>query len=262
MILPPLKTGDWKPAFPALRVDNCSRPTFWAPNRPNLILKGQPLFRMDARALEGIEEIAEQTSIRVNERGRRGKFGWGVSPNIARASVVREQKKAPQKKAPRKRVSKKKTLRPITAKSPPSAARAASVGQLFTGYSTLIETCRARADELGISRLELDRLAGLPAGYSGKLLGRDGCGPRQKRAWPVSLDAMLGALGLQVILIEDPVATARTLALRTPVDRANQRFRNVCRISATLLPPPSQSASPPLLTVVAAKRSARGGKYG
>jgi hypothetical protein len=57
-------------------------------------------------------------------------------------------------------------------------------------------------------------------------------------------------------------ATARTLALRTPVDRANQRFGNVCRISATLLAQPSQPASPPLLTVVSAKRSARGSKYG
>jgi hypothetical protein len=64
------------------------------------------------------------------------------------------------------------------------------------------------------------------------------------------------------ILIEDEAAAARTIALRTPVDRANQRFGNVCRISATLLAPPSQAASPPLLTVVAAKRSARGGKYG
>jgi hypothetical protein len=46
---------------------------------------------------------------------------------------------------------------------------------------------------------------------------------------------MLGVLGLRVLLIEDDVATARTLALRTPVDRANQRFGNVCRISAKLL---------------------------
>src|ERR1700730_7664731 len=171
----------------------------------------KPRFNMDARALEGIEEIAEQTSLRVNERSRRGKFGWGVSPNIARASVAREQKKAPQKKAPRKRVSKKKTPKPISAKSPPSAARAAAVGQLFTSYSTLIETCRVRCDQLELSRAELDRLSGLPDGYSSKLLGRDGCGQRQKRAWPVSLEALLGALGFKVILIIDEQATATRL---------------------------------------------------
>jgi hypothetical protein len=91
------------------------------------------------------------------------------------------------------------------------------------------------------------------------LLGRDGCGPRQKKVWPVSLELMLGALGLKILLIEDDAATARTLERRVPVDRANQRFGNVCRISATLLPPPSQPASPPLLTVVSTKR--RGGKY-
>jgi hypothetical protein len=54
----------------------------------------------------------------------------------------------------------------------------------------------------------------------------------------------------------------RTLALRTPVDRANQRFGNVCRISAKLLPKPAQPAPPPLLTTVGTKRPARRGKYG
>jgi hypothetical protein len=71
---------------------------------------------------------------------------------------------------------------------------------------------------------------------------------------------MLGVLGLKILLIEDDVATARTLALRTPVDRADQRFGNVCRISAKLLPPPSQPTLRPRLTVVS-KRPARGGKY-
>jgi hypothetical protein len=193
--------------------------------------------------------------IRVDKRTRRGNLGWAIPPNIERSSVSREKKKTPK-------TPKKKAPRPITAKSPPSAARAAAVGQLFTGYGTLIESCRVRCDQLALSRAELDRLSGLPDGYSAKLLGRDGCGPRQKRVWPVSLDVMLRALGLAVILIEDEAATARTLALRTPVQSNQQRFGNISRISATLLPPPSQPVSPPLLTVVAAKRSARGGKYG
>jgi hypothetical protein len=93
-------------------------------------------------------------------------------------------------------------------------------------------------------------------------LGKDGAGEKQKRMWPIGLEAMLGTLGLKVLLIEEETATARTLALRTPGDRANQRFGNVCRISATLLAKPSQPPPPPLLTVVSAKRSARGGKYG
>ena len=71
---------------------------------------------------------------------------------------------------------------------------------------------------------------------------------------------MIGALGLKILLIEDEAATARTLALRQLVDRSQQRFGNVCRISAKLLPPLSQPASPPLTAVP--KRQARGGKYG
>jgi hypothetical protein len=138
----------------------------------------------------------------------------------------------------------------------------ATLGRVFSDYQTLVETCRARADELGISRLEIDRLSGLPTGYAGKLLGKDGGAPgrKHKKMWPIALESMLGVLGLKILLIEDDVAAARTLALRTPVDRANQRFGNVCRISATLLPPPSQPASPAHLRVVQGKR--RGSKYG
>jgi hypothetical protein len=139
----------------------------------------------------------------------------------------------------------------------------AELGRLISDYRTLVETCRARADELGISRLEIDRLGGPPVGYAGKLLGKDGGAPgrKHKKMWPIALESMLGVLGLKILLIEDDAATARTLALRTPVDRANQRFGNVCRISAKLLPPPSQPGSPPVLTVVTDKRR-RGSKYG
>jgi hypothetical protein len=115
-----------------------------------------------------------------------------------------------------------------------------------TRNRTLLETCRARADELELSRLEIDRLGGLPTGYAGKLLGKDGgaSGRKHKKMWPVALESMLGVLGLKILLIEDDAATARTLALRTPVQNHQQRFGNVCRISAKLLPKPSQPASP------------------
>jgi hypothetical protein len=204
---------------------------------------------MDARALEGIEEIAGQTSARPT---RRGIFGFSVSPSLARASVVREQKKA----------SKKKAAIPVTVKSPPSPGQPAAVGKSFTCYSTLVETCRARCDELELSRAELDRLSGLPEGYSAKLLGRDGCGPRRKRAWPISLEALLGTLGLKVILIVDETAEARTLARREkPVDRSQQRFGNVSRLTPKLLASSApQPASPPILTAISGKR--RGSKYG
>ena len=63
----------------------------------------------------------------------------------------------------------------------------------------------ARADELGLSRLELDRLSGLPVGYSGKLLGRDGAGPKPKRMWPIGLEAMLGA-DASLVIVNNPGA--------------------------------------------------------
>jgi hypothetical protein len=43
----------------------------------------------------------------------------------------------------------------------------------------------------------------------------------------VSLELMLGALGLKLILVEDPAATARTLARREPVQQRQQRFGNM-----------------------------------
>jgi hypothetical protein len=136
----------------------------------------------------------------------------------------------------------------------------AELGRLITDYRTLVETCRARADELAISRLELDRLAGPPVGYSGKLLGKDGAGPRKKRMWPVGLEALLGTLGLRILLIEDEAATSRTLALRTPVQSNQQRFGNVSRLTPKLLAAPQQPVGPPALTIVNGGRK-RGSKY-
>ncbi|WP_213775434.1 hypothetical protein [Bradyrhizobium sp. dw_78] len=131
----------------------------------------------------------------------------------------------------------------------------AQLGRLINDYRGLVETCRARADELGISRLEIDRLGGLPVGYAGKILGRDAGEPRRKnkKMWPYALEAMLGVLGLKILIIENDVATARTLALRTPVDRSNQRFGNASRLT----PRDHELAAP-----VADTAKRRGSKYG
>jgi len=208
---------------------------------------------MDARALEG-GEIAAQTSARVNERIRHGKFSWNVSPSIERVSASREKKKAPK---------------PVAARQPPVESVinpptvSTCIARPVTGYKGLVETCRQRAIELAISRLELDRLAGLPSGYSAKLLGNDDGVPRKKRMWPASLEAILGTLGLQLIVVEDPVATSRTLSRRVPVDHCNQRFDNKCNSKTVpqLAPPQKEpaAASRAHLRVIQGKR--RGGKY-
>jgi hypothetical protein len=205
--------------------------------------------------LDGAAEIFEQTSLRVNERTRHGKFGWNISPSVERASPAHEKKKTPK---------------PIAAKQPPveSAANPPTVSTCIarpvTGYKGLIETCRQRATELALSRLELDRISGLPAGYSAKLLGKDDCVPRKKRMWPASLEAILGTLGLQIIVIEDYAATSRTLSRRVPVDQANQRFDNKCnsktvpKLAAHVKEPAVISRAH--LRVIQGKR--RGSKYG
>jgi hypothetical protein len=84
----------------------------------------------------------------------------------------------------------------------------------------------APPNDLALSRLKIDRLAGLPAGYSGKLLDKEGGALKAKRMWPASLEAILGTLGLQIIIVEDYAATSRTLSRRVPVDQASQRFDN------------------------------------
>jgi hypothetical protein len=209
---------------------------------------------MDARALDGLEKIAEQTSLRVDERGRHGKFRWAIPPNIERVSASHEKKKTPK---------------PIVTKRPPveSAVTPPTVSTCIarpvTGYKGLVETCRQRAIEMAISRLELDRLAGLPSGYSAKLLGKDDGALKRKRMWPASLEAILGTLGLQIVLIEDHVATSKTLSRRVPVDHCNQRFDNKCNSKTVpqLAPPQKEpaAASRAHLRVVQGKR--RGSKH-
>jgi hypothetical protein len=193
----------------------------------------------------------------VDKRTRHGNLGWAIPPTIARASVPREKKKTPK---------------PIATKPPPLAKSteppptvSTCIARPVTGYKGLVETCRQRADELAISRLEIDRLAGLPAGYNAKLLGKGNGETKQKRMWPAGLEAILGTLGLQIIIIEDHAATSKTLSRRVPVDQCNQRFDNKCNSSKTVPKIAAPAAAPAVasrahLRVVQGKR--RGSKYG
>jgi hypothetical protein len=134
------------------------------------------------------------------------------------------------------------------------------------GYRGLVETCRERANELALSRQEIDRLSGLPDGYAGKLLGKAN-GSKAKRMWPKSLEEILRTLGLQIIVIEDHAATSKTLARRAPVDARQQRFNNksnapkqIAAAEIVLLAPPTP-VSRAHLRVVQSKRPGRS-KYG
>jgi hypothetical protein len=156
-------------------------------------------------ALGGLEQIEQQTALRVNERThhqrRPGhKHGWGISPNIARASPSREKK--PPAKAPTKAA----TVAAPTTKKPPSP-----IGRMIASYDDFVDVCRARADELEISRIELDRITGLADAHSSMLLTKK----FMKVFGPVSTGLMLDALGLRLLVVEDPKLTERTLKRRT-----------------------------------------------
>ena len=64
-------------------------------------------------------------------------------------------------------------------------------------YGQLVAVMRARNDELEITREVMDERAHLPSGYSAKLLAQI------KNFGPSSLGAMLGVLGLALIVVED-----------------------------------------------------------
>lgn len=84
---------------------------------------------------------------------------------------------------------------------------------------------RRRVSELNISHLRLDEIAGLPAGYSGKLLG-----PAQvKNFGPMSFIVMPKSLGLCLALVEDPNALARVKDRYIPRQRVNSRNGNQAR---------------------------------
>jgi hypothetical protein len=63
----------------------------------------------------------------------------------------------------------------------------------------MLALIRARIDELGITYATLDAIAGLPDGYAGKLLADRPL----RRAGPLALSLILGALGYGVQLFED-----------------------------------------------------------
>jgi hypothetical protein len=69
----------------------------------------------------------------------------------------------------------------------------------------LCDAFRARVDQLNISMETLDSIAGLPLRYSAKLLAP----VPVKQFGPMSLDAMLGALGLRLAVFEDAEQMAR-----------------------------------------------------
>lgn len=103
---------------------------------------------------------------------------------------------------------------------------------LITDYDGLVAACRARADQLNISRDTIDEVAGLPKGYTSKALmaepfgGKSATGGRlsSRNLGRVSLGPMLGALGIALVVVEDPEAMARTVRRRSARNKSQVRM--------------------------------------
>jgi hypothetical protein len=89
-----------------------------------------------------------------------------------------------------------------TATESPNTPRIVGVA---TNYLELVAGFRARLAELGISYSTLDEIAGWTDSYSTKVLGEEPL----RHMGAMALDAMLGATGLKIALIDDPERLAR-----------------------------------------------------
>jgi hypothetical protein len=88
------------------------------------------------------------------------------------------------------------------------------LGEVTTlnGYAGLIDIFRARFDELGITGECSDHLGGLASGHTTKLLTKG----HMKRFGPVTLGAILGVLGLKMVVTVDQEQLAQISGRLTP----------------------------------------------
>jgi hypothetical protein len=83
--------------------------------------------------------------------------------------------------------------------------RAGMTERLIRTIDELVAAIRARRDELDLSHETLDHIAGLQPGYVSKLLAPE----PMKGLGPISLPALLGALGVALVLVEDTAQVER-----------------------------------------------------
>jgi hypothetical protein len=82
----------------------------------------------------------------------------------------------------------------------------------ISDYAALLNVVRRRKAELNLSYELLDELAGTQSGYSVKILG-----PNPSRCFgPISLGAIMGALGLRLTVSVDKIQTERMVHRWTP----------------------------------------------
>jgi hypothetical protein len=91
--------------------------------------------------------------------------------------------------------------------------------KVIRGMPELLDVIRARRDFLNISHETIDALANFPDGYTSKLLA-----PVPMRGVShMSLGAVMGALGMALIAIEDSAATGRVHQKWVPRKRPQRK---------------------------------------
>jgi hypothetical protein len=146
---------------------------------------------------------------------RHSGFGSCVPVNLSHAKVAR-QKASPAKAAKPKSAAAVAT----TVAKPPSP-----IGRVVASYEDVVQAFRDRADQLEISRIELDRLTGLADAHCSMLLMKSPMKTPMKIFGPVSLPAMMAVLGLRFRIEEDPEQTALTLRRRERRVRTHVHYR-------------------------------------
>jgi hypothetical protein len=149
--------------------------------------------------------------------------GWGLPPNIARASASRE-KPVPGKPVP---------IAPVIAQAvaSPSIEITGRALARIENYDALWNAVRARVDALRITRMGIGVLSQLADGYCGKLLGA----AQVRKISLNSLERILEGTGCYLVLVEDPAATETVLAAAEELNL----FRRGPPRQLKLLPPPS-----------------------
>ncbi|MGJ5120959.1 hypothetical protein [Bradyrhizobium oligotrophicum] len=165
--------------------------------------------------IDALEDWAARTCLSTNDQVQRRGSWRQIGPAFQRQTRVSLPKPAEQTEAPAPAVD----VEP--------AAPQAFEPLVCRSMDELVNALQQRKEQLNLSNDLIDDLAGLPDRYAAKLF----C--RMKSPGRVSLGPMLGALGLTLVMIEDPAAVERMK------DRWKPRKRRLMPRPA--LPPPNTS---------------------
>jgi hypothetical protein len=147
-------------------------------------------------SLETLEEVVEQCRPSAGHRRGAGKC-WSISPSLERAARHVARSTESQKI--------ETTVEPTPVDDQEAAGDPFAV--VVTDYDSLITACRARCDQLSISRQTIDAICGWAPGWAHKVLSAtpythtrtDGMRASARRLGMQSLGPLLSALGIRLV---------------------------------------------------------------